>query len=372
MSLKITLEQYKQAIGGSGSRWIGHELPTSTKTNTKWMCENGHTFYATYDNIVRRGSGCRECSGFKKKAADDYRKLKDRTNIEWLGEDLPANALTKTTWMCAKGHVFQSTYVAINRGHGCPYCAGNARKTIEDYKDIIGRDGLRWIGKTLPKYTDTLTSWQCQAGHIVKSRYDDVLQGKGCRICYGNRRFKTVEDYRTVKGKDGARWDGAKLPPNVMGKTRWICDQGHTWQARYNDIVYNNQGCPKCAGSKGEHKIAEILDALGVKYERERKVFGLVDKYPLRFDFVLESIKVIIEYHGQQHYEETTWFKSIPLERRQYLDKLKQDWAIQNGYKIIVIPYWDYDSLDLTFIKQLIAGQRSPSPPSGLRSFQSS
>ncbi len=347
---KITIEDYMNATGGSGSKWIGKKLPKTTKTNTLWKCEKGHTFYATYDNIVRRGSGCRECSGYKKKTVDDYRKLAHKKGFKWAGSKIPQGANYKTEWICNKGHRFLSSYTTINQGHGCPHCKGNAEKTIDDYKKLKGKNGIKWAGEKLPKNTGSKTKWMCRKKHIFKARYDDIKRGRGCPEC----KRKSIEDYKSIAGKDGTRWNGSKLPRNTQSKTKWICDKGHTWFASYSEIVHNNRGCPICSSSKGEYFIASALDTLGIEYEREKKFSNLRSKGPLRFDFFIKDHNLLIEYHGAQHYREVDYFIRTLRERQKY-DKIKENWAHKNGYKLIVIPYWHRDKINPQFIKQLFA-----------------
>ena len=71
---------------------------------------------------------------------------------------------------------------------------------------------------------------------------------------------------------------------------------------------------------------------------------------PLPFDDEIVEKIAIIEVHGIQHYEETGWHITqakisgrTPIEEFEYQkwkDKFKKDYAIQQGYIYIEIPYW--------------------------------
>ena len=73
-------------------------------------------------------------------------------------------------------------------------------------------------------------------------------------------------------------------------------------------------------------------------------------KMPLPFDNEIPDKKVIIEVHGNQHYEETGWHIThakvsgrTPTEEFEYQkwkDQYKKDYAINQGYTYIEIPYW--------------------------------
>ena len=67
--------------------------------------------------------------------------------------------------------------------------------------------------------------------------------------------------------------------------------------------------------SRGEIKIAEILEMSGLHYTEEQEFEGLVSSNgrPLRFDFCVYdddgNVDFLIEYQGRQHYEPSARFK---------------------------------------------------------------
>ena len=72
----------------------------------------------------------------------------------------------------------------------------------------------------------------------------------------------------------------------------------------------------------------------------------LIDGTGYSFDFRLLDRPVLVEFHGEQHYKPVD-FSSRNQERadkqfkiRQRRDRFKSRWAKQNGYRLIVIPYW--------------------------------
>lgn len=71
---------------------------------------------------------------------------------------------------------------------------------------------------------------------------------------------------------------------------------------------------------------------------------------PKRYDFYIPSSNIIIEVHGKQHYEETTFGRTLYEERDN--DKLKNELAIKNGVdKYIII---DCRESDMNWIKNSI------------------
>ena len=72
----------------------------------------------------------------------------------------------------------------------------------------------------------------------------------------------------------------------------------------------------------------------------------------LPYDIELVNENTIIEVHGSQHYEYENcgWYKrkakryNVTTEeyfkQRKSIDDYKEKYAIENGYKFIIIPYW--------------------------------
>lgn len=94
----------------------------------------------------------------------------------------------KIEWECDKGHVWLAPPKVIRRGHWCPYCAQNARLTIEDYKDIAMRRGGVC---TSTEYLNqrSILNFVCAEGHeFSKSAGHIKHSGSWCNECSTNYR----------------------------------------------------------------------------------------------------------------------------------------------------------------------------------------
>jgi hypothetical protein len=236
-----TPTDYRTLAQARGLQWLGPEV-SNTQTKTGWQCPHGHRWQATY-NSLQQGRGCPVCSGKARKMSDDYRALARVNGLKWLGPEV-ANVAAKTTWQCAQGHRWQATYNTIQQGCGCPVCAGNQPRTSADYRALAKAHGLKWPGAEAPA-TREKTFWQCSHGHRFQAKYNTVQQGHGCPVCAGNKR-KTPDDYRQLAADRGYRWLGPEVRTTHL-KTRWRCSLGHEWQARYGTLQQGH-GCPICAG----------------------------------------------------------------------------------------------------------------------------
>lgn len=98
--------------------------------------------------------------------------------------------------------------------------------------------------------------------------------------------------------------------------------------------------------SRGEIKIAEILEEAGLDFKEEYSFSDLVsiNGRPLRFDFAVfddaGDIDFLIEYQGIQHYEPKEKFGGWSgLHKQQYNDMRKREYCRQHNIKLIAIPY---------------------------------
>ena len=239
MAKKKTPADYHALAGERGFRWLGPEVP-NTATKTLWECQHGHRWEARY-NSVRRGSGCPVCAGNAPKTPADYHALARASGFRWMGPEA-SNCNAKTWWECGRGHQWQANYGHIQQGRGCPFCSHRVPKTAADYRALAKERGLRWLGPPVPN-VGTNTGWECVEGHHWLASYNNIQQGHGCPVCYGNAP-KTPADYHALARERGFRWVGPEVP-NVHTKTGWECEKGHRWQAPYSAL----HGCPVCAGN---------------------------------------------------------------------------------------------------------------------------
>lgn len=94
--------------------------------------------------------------------------------------------------------------------------------------------------------------------------------------------------------------------------------------------------CPKCKESKGETAVRVALEKMDLVYEQEYKVHN----FHYRYDFALVEQKVLIEFHGAQHYEPVELFGGIEGYKATVTrDKAKVRIAKYHGWHLIAIHY---------------------------------
>ena len=263
-------------------------------------------------------------------------------------------------------------------------------KLGEDGFPVYGSDfklleGLR-IGKlTVRKRVERPANvksgiwWECvcDCGAVVVKRSDNLKAGatrggsaaqknKGCRTCGSEKCNGSGIKNRNTNGMiksshTNSNLGGAKIIEHtgfidesnrseiVMCKctacgqpfpttkrsqsTTCGCTSGKPVRS-FSDYIAQ-RGCK----SKGEWAIYNLLVKHKMTFIQEKKFDDLMDKARLPFDFYVLTPKgpYIIEYDGEQHFRETSYFGSFRNTRKHYL--MKNQYCFKNNIPIIRIPY---------------------------------
>ena len=139
-------------------------------------------------------------------------------------------------------------------------------------------------------------------------------------------------------------------------KRTYVCPLcGQEKDTSMSVIKHYGFSCPYCSDniSYGEKVMASILKALGINFKKQLKFNDYGEYY---YDFYLIDYDIIIEVHGEQHYEKfhrhPSW-KSYEEEHEN--DLIKYDIVVLNGYeynKSYFIIDAKYSNID--YIKQSI------------------
>ena len=106
--------------------------------------------------------------------------------------------------------------------------------------------------------------------------------------------------------------------------------------------------------SKGEDKVAALLQRGGIQFKREVS-FPDLHGYKnnlLRFDFAIYRhgrLAVCLEIDGAQHFTYTPFFHKTKLafKRQQEWDRQKNKYCLLHNIPLIRIPYWELEDLTL-------------------------
>lgn len=134
------------------------------------------------------------------------------------------------------------------------------------------------------------------------------------------------------------------------------CECGNQIVTSGKRLMYNHTTSCGCLKSKGEQKIAALLNHHKILYKPQYTFPDCVTEngFPCKFDFgILDEchrLKCLIEYDGIQHFEES----NFDLQKNQMRDSIKNEYCKQHNIPLIRIPYTDFDKLNITYIKERI------------------
>ena len=245
------------------------------------------------------------------------------------------------------GHLWMAKPGNILHGKGCPKCAGNIKLTHNEYVERLNIINPNLV--VLEQYIDMHTKilHKCLIdGYVWATRPECTLQGCGCPQCAGNRK-KTQEDYvreLSVINPDLEvieEYMGARTP--ILHRCKI---DGYEWKVAPGNIL-TGQGCSVCQESSGERQIRQWLDKYCVEYKYQYKFEDCKDRKQLPFDFYLIDFNLCIEYDGIQHYkpvdfagkgEEWAFEQLFNIQCR---DSIKTEYCKDNNIRLLRIPYFE-------------------------------
>jgi very-short-patch-repair endonuclease len=188
------------------------------------------------------------------------------------------------------------------------------------------------------------------------------LLGQGCVRCgyesLGTRFRKRLEDFvREASRKHGDYYDYSDFiyQRNRVAGTIICAKHGKFEQTPKKHLM--GQGCPACSSSNGENKVRRFLESKGIRFQTEVR---LITGTRYSFDFVLSDSKVLVEFNGKQHYQPIKFFGGKKgFRRTQERDRFKAQWAAENGFELIVIPYWEFPNIDNILTERLFGLEKA-------------
>lgn len=187
----------------------------------------------------------------------------------------------------------------------------------------------------------------CNSDYNQRSRYFYK-----CKLCYNIRKTKSFEEFelKAIEFHGDRYLYNPDDYVNATTKTKIFCNtcKKHFLQQPSDHI--SGTGCPYCRESKGEKAIAKILDELSISYETQMTFDGLFYKGPLKFDFYLTEINVLMEFDGEHHFGPINYNNNLEkalenFESTKLRDKFKNDWALEKNIPLLRIPYWEIKNL---------------------------
>ncbi len=186
------------------------------------------------------------------------------------------------------------------------------------------------------------------------------IEGRGCQKCaferIGRERRLSFWDFveRVVLVHGAGRYDyEMKDFVNAHSKIPIRCPK-HGVFRQTPAAHMRGHGCPRCVQSAGEQRVREALSTLGVDFSEQVRFADCCDRRPLAFDFYVPEVRLLIEFDGRQHYDNSElWGGDEQLAETQRHDAIKDRFAARNGYRLLRIPYWEADRIEDILLERL-------------------
>lgn len=334
-----------------------------TTTHIKVWCKNpNHEPYKVIFNKFKGYNGqkpikCKQCLADKLRTSlEDVKKIFKQEGYELLSEYKTNN--TPLVLKCPNGHITDTmTLSRFKQGSRCRECGiinthNKQRHTYKYVKEYIESFNYKLLSKEYINARKSIIV-QCPYGHEPYSvRFDNFKNGYRCPIC-GNissgekqkHSYEYIKEYVENKGYNLL----SKTYEESRKKIKLLCPNNHEWNVTFDNFQQGNR-CPYCNESKGERKIMNWLERNNIKYIYNQGYFKDLlteNNKPLRPDFIIEDKKIWIEYDGEQHCQYGCFGNNLlDLMNIQYRDKIKNNYAKENQWRLIRISYWDYDNIE--------------------------
>ena len=230
----------------------------------------------------------------------------------------------------------------------CPKCSGKAKMNLETFiKRAKAIHGDKYdYSKVKIINVKTKVTIICPEHGEFQQNINKHIQGKqGCPICalktIGNKRKSSTAEFiqkAQVVHRNMYNYDKVDYKRSDEKVCITCPKHGDFWQTPSHHL--QGEGCPICMSSKGEIIINNYLSDLNMCFEREKCIY--FNNISMRADFYLElnNRKIIIEYHGKQHYISIEHFGGqIKFEQQQIRDTTLREYCSINNIQLLELKY---------------------------------
>lgn len=347
MSRMLSTEEFKEKVKdlwGNKYLILSPYRGSHEKIHIKF-CDCGHDTWIEATRVVS-GTGCKYCANNVAHNTEWYKqKVKQLCGDEYVVKSNYINNHTPVKLLhTVCNHVIAPTPKDfIIRGSRCEYCS---HKHFYSYDEIV--DKLLSINYQLlinrDDYLNTTHKYKVKhlkCGYVWEVSLASLIKGHQCPRCSHNlqvtfdmfiHRLNKISGnlYSYISGYEGLNKSKVLVKCNKCGRNFKMIPSN----------LLAGHGCPICTRSRGEDRVALVLDKNNIDYETQKAFPGLRYKQPLFFDFYIPKYNLCIEYDGKQHTHPVKLFdKTDPFEVRQRRDHIKNVYCKEHSINLLRIPY---------------------------------
>jgi len=329
------------------------------------ICPKHGKFEVKPTSFLQSKYGCKKCATEEIHNAQrcTTEKFIEKAKLVW-GERFTydrlnyINSNTKITVTCPIHGDFETRAPDFLRGHGCPKCKANKTSKLNkeqkrSSQELFIEKATKLYGNLFDysnvEYVNSRTK-VCIHSNLLNEDFvispAHFLQGeirkKYLGLDYFDKKEKyswTTENFIKIASLIRPEFDYSKTVFNGnKNPVTVICKDHGEFKILPVNLLYNNEGCPKCSRSKGEMFVDYILSSLKINFKTQYKVNIDDNKYFIDFCFIKNNKLIFIEYNGRQHYEPIEYFGG----EERFIKQQNRDNIIRNYCKnnnIILLEY---------------------------------
>lgn len=222
-----------------------------------------------------------------------------------------------------------------------------ARESQKNILDLVQKNpSIELLRIYTRRYTRI--EFRCkECGQVNDFRWQDRRNLK-CAYCQGSRHLCNMESYQYLLDKKYDKKFKILQFTSMDKRVLLKCQCGFAFTVLpVSSLRERGIKCPKCnkSRSKGELLIEKFLFENHITFESEKHFDWMAPKN--RYDFFIPDKKLIIEFHGEQHYIYTPHFHETleKWEMAKERDLVKEKQAIEHGFQYLIIPYFEQDKI---------------------------
>lgn len=211
----------------------------NNKQKLDYICPNGHRHFTNWHNWNSNNNRCPYCADLIV-TIEDIEESFERERYILLTTKYINNS-QKLEYICPKGHKHFITWKNWCKGRRCPYCSGNAKKTIEFIRSEFEKEAYILLTIEYINSSQKLI-YICPNGHEHVITWSNWQQGKRCPYCANNGK-PTIEFILSGFEKEGYTLLTEEYK-NAPQKLDCICPEGHehtiswnSWQQGYRCLT---------------------------------------------------------------------------------------------------------------------------------------
>ncbi|CEO32973.1 hypothetical protein [Paraclostridium sordellii] len=196
-----------------------------------------------------------------------------------------------------------------------------------------------------------------KCNYIFKATPNNLLSKKsGCPKCAGNQR-KSLEQFKekVLELENGEYEVYGEYLGNKSKILMYHKECKNYYETTPSHFIQGRR-CTVCIESTGEAKLRKVLNKYHIKFLKQFRFKDCRgDKYPLPFDFALfkdNELLMLIEIDGEQHFKPIN-FNGIDNNRANELfnktkkrDEIKNKYCEKNNIKLLRIPYFEFENIE--------------------------